>query len=318
MEIVAPNIIAFLTQQDIFSSLQHTSFAIWNVCKANHQLWRDFINQYYLGPTLQNDARLNLKLIRLITDPRRVLIDLDVIPMDVLQSVINGITSSKYMSSESQDKWISGNMEDRVSPFNKVKKLKYWENVHLQLYWSGQWGIFTRLKIEALQEDTLLILPRFQLHLEVKHIEDIRSKGKKLDAEVFIKPRILANVIQSGWTDFMIGAINVQSLLNNQSNPDTHLSFDRLHAPIDMKVSLLCVWETCKGTRLFDFAYLWPLQTPTAPLIYSQMAIFKGDNNFTTSVKLQINSPKTKVAIKEESKEDSEKDSEEENYEDEK
>ena len=149
IQVVGPNILAFLSAKDILCSLQYASYDIRRFCVTTSQVWRDFINKYFLGSTLQQKPGLNLKTLRLISIHPSKLIPLEEIPGDVLYSMITGIIPAKDIKDiqgNSGYKYNKTDLKYRRSPFGQVKCSNIFKGytvaIQLQLYWSGQWGIF--------------------------------------------------------------------------------------------------------------------------------------------------------------------------------
>ena len=153
IEVVGPSILSFLTEKDILCSLQYASSNIWYFISSTSQVWREFIHRYFIGSTLQQEVHRNLKTLSLITSPKSDLVPLDEIPNDVLYSIIAGIFPAKYIeqvvdSDSELFEAIKKDLKYRISPFNQLRSfLSDWDTtttIYLQLYWSGQWGIFGR------------------------------------------------------------------------------------------------------------------------------------------------------------------------------
>ena len=96
LDIVGPVILPFLSKTDIFWELQCASRDIRRSCINTLQVWREFVNKYFLGQILQQEeAKIDPKILHLITQHQCYLIHLDEIPSDVLFSIITGIIPAK-------------------------------------------------------------------------------------------------------------------------------------------------------------------------------------------------------------------------------
>ena len=327
LDIVGPVILPFLSKTDIFWELQCASRDIRRSCINTLQVWREFVNKYFLGQILQQkEAKIDPKILHLITQHQCYLTHLDDIPSDVLFSIITGMIPALDIMDTcgppDEVYWyLQEGVEERVSPFNQVRIRDlgpFDTHANLQLFWSGQWGIFWRVQLKQYPEFDY----PFMINLSVwSHKCPLRSG---LLAKKEIQQDVMREILESNWIDLMVGVVDARNILHGQCKQQR---FERLNVPIKISVKFHSEDSIFQSDDMLDFIYLWPLEDQHNRLLDSDdHLIVTNPNDSETEVKLQIigSGRATKFSDKvieeeseEESKEDSEQDSEEEIYEDE-
>lgn len=293
IELVGPCIFPFLSLKDVFCSLQYASTEIRHVCINCRQVWVEFVRDYCLGQTTREQDALNTtnsgtnpgaeSVVCLIAQPKAVLTRLDKVPNDVLFSMISGIVPATSItgSHHNETYWrLRNDIHDRVSPFIHVKVLRplWWCDswAYLRLDWSGQWGIFWRVKFD---NDERINRP-FLVELSASCLRN--PLGGRIISEGQTRQRDIATIInRSGWCDFMLGAIDVRNFQGQKR-------FERLGNPVDLKVRYYNHDGWLKSGQHLDFLYLWPLRDNYDPCLTSAPLIVTDSSDPESTVEIRF------------------------------